>query len=141
MLFSPVPSGTPQSLVNTSTNLSNITIQWDRLDCLDRNGDISLYRVKYGPTSSMDTVPMTTDVSTRMFTAIGLAPRMSYTFEVEAFNFNIGPPASISVATSVPESELQNFNILSQRFYFSVLAPSQVLVFFSMVCSMVTTVL
>ena len=79
-----------------------------------------------------------------MFTVVGLTPRMSYTFEVEAFNLNdlfVGPPASIAVVTSVPESESQTFNLLSQRFYLSVLAPSQVLVFSSMVYSMVTTAL
>ena len=46
------------------------------------------------------------DVSTRVFTATGLVPRMSYTFDVEAVNFEDffrGPPASISVETSVPE--------------------------------------
>ena len=60
---------------------------------------------------------MTTGVDTRKFTVVGLTPRTSYTFEVEAFNLDdvfIGPPTSIAVVTSVPKSELQNFNILSQ---------------------------
>ena len=61
---------------------------------------------------------MTTDVSTRMFTAIGLAPRTSYTFEVEAFNFNIGPPASIAVVTSAPERELTySLNDFTSQFW------------------------
>ena len=58
-IFSTVPTGTPQSLVNTSATVSNITIQWDRLDCLDRNGNITLYRVRYGLTTSTERVPMT----------------------------------------------------------------------------------
>ena len=74
------------------------------MDCLDRNGNISLYKVRYGLTSSAERETM--DVSTRVFTATGLVPRMSYTFDVEAVNFEDffrGPPASISVETSVPE--------------------------------------
>ena len=64
---------------------------------------------------------MTTGVDTRMFTAIGLAPRTSYTFEVEVFNINemlVGPPASIAVVTSVPESELiYSLNDFTSQFW------------------------
>ena len=90
-------------------SVSNITIQWDRVDCLDRNGDVTLYRVKFGLTSSAEREARFTDVNTRMFTIIGFFwPRMSYTFEVEAINIAqllIGPAASVTVVTPTPKRE------------------------------------
>ena len=89
--------------------MSNITIQWDHVDCLHRNGDITLYRVRYGLNSSTERETVTTDVITRMFTVVGLFwPQTSYTFDVEAINIAqllIGPTASITVVIPLPERE------------------------------------
>ena len=92
--------------------MTNITIQWDRVDCQERNGFTDSYRVVYYPTSDPSDrkarVLTGTGDSDRMFTATGLHPRTSYTFEVQASNTNLdvrGAPATFTVSTSTPQSE------------------------------------
>ena len=107
------PSEAPRSINSVSVNLTNITITWERVDCLQRNGQINLYRVTYYPTSagSSSSTPETvigTEDSDRVFTAVGLPPQTSYTFEVEAINgvlFQRGPAATIIVITSTPQGK------------------------------------
>ena len=80
------PSGPPQSLTVTSTTLFSITIQWGEVECLEQNSEITGYSVRYetvryyyyGVTANV------TGASNRMFTAPGLIPRITYTFEVAA---------------------------------------------------------
>ena len=71
----------------SSVTSSSITVQWGRVSCIDRNSEITGYTVRYGQTGStptvMESVSGTSD-SDRMFTASGLIPRTSYTFEVAA---------------------------------------------------------
>ena len=82
------------------------------MDCLQRNGQISQYRVTYYPTgnsgaSTTDFI-VGTDESVRVFTAVGLPPQTSYTFEVEAVNsalFQLGPAATLVVSTSTPQGK------------------------------------
>ena len=84
-----VPSGMPQPLMMLQRNDSSITVQWDRVSCIDRNSETTGYTVRYGQTGStttvtvMDSVSGTSD-SDRMFTASGLMARTNYTFEVAA---------------------------------------------------------
>ena len=71
----------------SSVTYSSITVQWGRVSCIDRNSEITGYTVRHGQTGStttvMESVSGTSD-SDRMFTASGLIPRTSYTFEVAA---------------------------------------------------------
>ena len=96
----------------SSMNITNITIQWDRVDCLQRNGLIDAYRLAYYPaadSSDRTTVPPIagTSKSDRMYTAVGLPPNMSYTFELEAVNnYNIfvrSPQVTLTVSTTSPQ--------------------------------------
>ena len=98
-IFVVAPSGTPQNLRVVFMSATSIIIQWDEVECRERNGVIFGYQVM---SSSIDTPTVGT-----MFTASGLLPRTSYTFSVEAVNSSLvrGPPASIMVETSVPERE------------------------------------
>ena len=106
-----------------SVDVTNITIQWDRVDCQDRNGRIDSYVVMYYPTSDPSestrraaTVSGTGD-SDRMFNLPGLPPRTSYTFQVEANNPLIRDPgavATINVSTTAPQSKIHcNYKSLS----------------------------
>ena len=95
-----------------SVDVTNITIQWDRVNCVDRNGRIDGYVVFFYPTSnpSEDDVRAVsgTGDSDRMSSRTGLPPRTSYTFEVEASNpliRNPGAIATITVSTTVPQSK------------------------------------
>jgi hypothetical protein len=113
LIFLLVVPGLVQSLRVGSVDVTNITIQWDRVNCVDRNGDIDSYFVIFYPTSnpsdrSAQTVLGTGD-SDRMFRLTGLPPQTSYTFEVEASNPLIRDPGAIAtttVSTTMPLGEL-----------------------------------
>lgn len=96
----PVPSGPPQSLMVTSVTVSDITIQWEEVDCVQRNGHIMGYFLMY----TVDGESMQTSTTDKTFTAVGLQPRTNYTFTVVALHSHlIGPPASIKVETAAPQ--------------------------------------
>ena len=82
-----VPSSAPQSLDILSVGPRNITIIWGRVDCIDRNSEITGYTVRYGQVGStttvMESVSGTSD-SDRVFTVIRLTPSTSYFFQVAA---------------------------------------------------------
>ena len=84
-------------------NHSSIAVQWGRVNCIDRNSEITGYTVRYGQTGSttnvMESVSGTSD-SDRVFTGSGLIPRTSYTFEVAAVSSeSTGPFRTGSVET------------------------------------------
>ena len=100
-----------QSLRVGSVDVTNITIEWDRVDCLERNGRIRSYDVFFYPTSN----PSDRDVQTvlensdRTFSITARPPRTSYTFKVEANNplaEDRGAVATITVNTTGPRGEL-----------------------------------
>ena len=108
-IFNSAPiSGPPQSVMMSSVTSSSITVQWGRVNCIDRNSEITDYTVRYGQTGStttvMESVSGTSD-SDRMFTASGLIPRTNYTFEVAAAGSEGTGPFSTgtTVETLAPE--------------------------------------
>jgi hypothetical protein len=105
--------GLVQSLRVGSVDVTNITTQWDRVNCVDRNGRINSYFVFFYLTSSPSDrdaiVVLGTGDSDRMFSLTGLSPRTNYTFEVEAINPLIrdqGAIATITASTTAPLGEL-----------------------------------
>ena len=101
--------GLVQSLRVSSLNVTNITIKWDRVNCMQRNGPTDSYRVSVNsPGTSMITPVLGTGEEDRMFTVAGLPPRTSYTFEIQAVNtvlFVSGGAATLTVNTSAPQGE------------------------------------
>ena len=104
--------GLVQSLRVGSVDVTNITIQWDRVNCVERNGRIDSYFISFYPTSNPSEVNIRsvfgTGDSDRFFSTTALPPRTSYTFEVEANNLRIRNPgaiATITVSTTVPQGE------------------------------------
>ena len=94
---------------------TSITIEWSELDCIDRNGVITGYRVRYGPTSTSPSQRQISTISGRMFTVDREFITLSYNFEVAAVNVNGTGPYStppLTVDTAVPSG-----NILSLLFY------------------------
>ena len=76
-------------MVPTMTSRS-ISMFWDAIDCIDRNGEITGYTVEFweedGAGIPGEVVNQTT------FTASGLTPHTNYTFRVAGVNSNgIGP--------------------------------------------------
>ena len=104
--------GAPESLRVGSVDVTNITIEWDRVNCLERNGNTDSYVVFFYPTLNpserrAQTVTGTED-SNRMYSVNALPPRTSYTFEVEAKNPLVRDPgalATITVSTTAPQSK------------------------------------
>ena len=102
-----VPTQVPKNLTVDSVNETNITIQWEPVECLHRNGRIA-YHVSYYSDGMAEIVATvnTTGLNTMTFTAVGLLPSIIYTFTVKAINRDLslpGPPACINITTSMPK--------------------------------------
>ena len=63
---------------------SIITVQWGAVDCIDCNGDITGYSVRYGISGSE--FILTKNVSGEAATISGLISAITYTIEVAAVN-------------------------------------------------------
>ena len=103
-----VPSAGPSSVTPTTVGTTSITIEWSELDCTDRNGEITGYRVRYGPTSTPSQRQIST-ISGRMFTVDREFITLSYDFEVAAVNVNgtglySTPP--LTVDTTIPSGNI-----------------------------------
>ena len=85
----PAPSAAPTPMSKGSTS-SSITVQWGAVDCIDHNGNVTGYSVRYGIQGSAEgdrTVEMTTgDSSGGIHTISGLSAATVYTVEVAAVN-------------------------------------------------------
>ena len=85
------PSAAPTvSVPEEHVTSSNITVQWGAVDCIDRNGVITGYSVRYGVQGTAEgdrTVKMATgDSNGGMYTISGLSAATVYTVEVAAVN-------------------------------------------------------
>ena len=78
---------------------TRITIEWSELDCTDRNGVITGYRVRYGPTStpSQRQIANISDPGRRIFTVNEEFITLSYDFEVAAVNVDGTGPYTLTV--------------------------------------------
>ena len=87
-----------QNFRRMSATLDSITVTWDELSCVDRNGALTGYRIEYGVTSfnNMETVTGTS------FTATRLCPTNTYMFRVAAVNVNGTGPYSTTVSIPPP---------------------------------------
>ena len=102
-----VPVGAPLVFRNSSTNFTNVTVQWSPVECSQRNGEIDGYKLTYHPTENSKDIKsiLILGSANRAFTIVGLQPRINYTLILSATNSNFtsfGPSVEITVATSVP---------------------------------------
>ena len=117
------PSGIPQALVMESSTASSIAISWGRVECLQRNSEITGYVVTLGRSTGDNRMTrqvledeMTvniagTDIESRRFNATGLQPRSNYTFSVMAVNREgqQGPLAYVLASTGVPTGNANTY--------------------------------
>ena len=74
----------------TSSTRDTITVQWEEVDCIDRNGLIIGYRIRAMTSEEDDRIETVDDV--REATISGLSPSSEYTVSVAAVNSqDIGP--------------------------------------------------
>ena len=94
LAFSPAPSGIPQEVTVVDTTSTKITVQWKELPCIDRNGDITGYTVRYN-VPGCNNVILHSD--TLVATLVELSPFANYSIEVAAVNDNGTGPFSTPV--------------------------------------------
>ena len=81
----------------------SITVNWNEIPCLQRNGMIIRYEVEFGPSGGVTT----SVISERSFTANELTPFTNYTFQVLGVNsVASGPYSNLIIITT---SEAGNF--------------------------------
>ena len=80
MAIPPAPSAPPTSVSVSALNSTAITVQWEAVPCIDRNGDITGYSVRYGS----ETVSVSGDSSGGMYVISGLMPSTTYSIQVAA---------------------------------------------------------
>ncbi|XP_064387176.1 uncharacterized protein LOC135335578 [Halichondria panicea] len=108
------PSGPVLNLVASSFNSTSVTIQWDKVSCVQRNSDITGYQITYGYTVEGTTLDSASILGTDMreFTASGLIPRTQYTFLVTPLmisNSGMGTQVASVVRETSPAEELSLF--------------------------------
>ena len=82
-----------------------ITVQWGPVECTDRNGDITGYRVSVNETSGEDGRVVDVEGDVREVTVSDLTPVTTYSIQVRAVN-SAGPgPYSDPVIQTTPYSE------------------------------------
>ena len=78
MAFITAPTGPPTSITTSGTR-NTITVQWEEVACIDRNGDITGYSVRVMGENDMNVI-------LREATISGLSPSTVYTVSVAAIN-------------------------------------------------------
>ena len=103
MYFSPAPSA-PPTFVNTSeVTSSSITVQWEPVDCIHHNGDITGYSVRYGVQESGSTQTLLiSGGATAEIVISGLDSVTNYSIEVAAVNSaGIGPYSNLIYSSTL----------------------------------------
>ena len=79
------PAAAPRDLVSTTVLSTSITVGWDPVECIERNGEIINYIVRFGPEGGVQSNYQTVD-TTRTDSFSGLSPSTRYSFSVAAVN-------------------------------------------------------
>ena len=81
--MSSAPSGSPGAPTSSSTTSTSITITWTEIACLDRNGVITGYTIRYESVNTSPTIITSTD---RSIVISGLTAFTNYTVSVRGVN-------------------------------------------------------
>ena len=96
------PSAPPTSVTTPSATFSSITVQWGPVNCIDRNGDITGYSVRYGVQGGGSTQTKNVSGSTTETTISGLQSSTNYAIEVVAVNGAGTGPFSSPITMETP---------------------------------------
>ena len=100
------PLGNVRQILQGEINFTSISLSWQPLSCLQQNGFIIHYNIRYRESSNVVGLLSTGSTS---FTASSLYPGVSYTFEIAAVNSHngqsVGPYTSIVLSTRMPTSK------------------------------------
>ena len=94
--ISPAPSAAPTNVGVSVINSTAITVQWEMIPCIEQNGDITGYIVRYGSQTQSVSGSSVTET-----TISNLTPSTTYNVRVAAVNdAGTGPfSSSISIMT------------------------------------------
>ena len=82
-IISPIaPTSAPQGLSVQNVMATSVVLTWNELDCLQRNGDITSYMIRYDRDSRL----ISDSSSTTTYTVEELIPFTEYSFSVAAVN-------------------------------------------------------
>ena len=100
MFILPVPSAGPVSVIAGTVTVNSITVLWEEVPCLHRNGEITGYILVANTSGEVVKHVYVYADDSREATISGLNPNSNYTVDVAAVNSaGIGPSASINVET------------------------------------------
>ena len=98
---STAPTAPPASVTETTVTPNSVTVQWEEVPCLDRNGEITDYQVLTTNSQGMTVGTADVDVAARQGTISGLTPSTTYTVSVAAVNdAGTGPIRGVSIETT-----------------------------------------
>ena len=90
-------------------NSTAISIQWDRLSCIEQNSDITGYVLQVTSADEIMNISINvTQMGSIEFTVMDLSPFTKYSFEVAAVNSDgeIGPYSKPLTLETPPDGEL-----------------------------------
>ena len=115
---STAPSGAPASVAETAVTSNSVTVQWEEVPCLDRNGEITDYQVVTANSQGMTVGTANVDVAARQATISGLTPSTQYTVSVATVNSaGTGPIRTILIETT---GEINVLTLQKLKGYFSL---------------------
>ena len=88
--------------MSSTVTSTSITVVWEEINCIDRNGRITSYDVMYGELGEV--MRMMSGISERSFTANELRPFTNYTFQVRGVNSVDSGPYSDLIIITTPEA-------------------------------------
>ncbi len=99
LFVSPAPTGSP-AVTGTASSATSVYLWWDEVDCIQRNSEITHYRVWYVPVPSAED-SIQRDVPTETYTIAELQPFTNYSIELAAVNSasQVGPNTTIAIQT------------------------------------------
>ena len=120
LLTTAVPSGIPQMFNATLAFSTNVTMQWRRVVCSERNSEITHYILQHSLEGSnrFTCVKVSgTNDSDRIYTATRLQPLSRYIFTIAAVNSagQRGPTTTLITVTSAPESKAMQYQYSYQH--------------------------
>ena len=84
--YSPVPSGPPGTPSQITSTPTSIELSWTNIECLQRNGIITNFTIRYRQQGSTQDMTVNTQTAATSFNVTGLLAFTTYTFSVAGSN-------------------------------------------------------
>ena len=85
-IYSPAPSGPPGTPSLRTSTPTSIELNWTNIECLQQNGIITSFTIRYRLQGSTQDTPVNTQTAATSFNVTGLSAFTIYTFSVAGSN-------------------------------------------------------